>query len=107
MIDRFDFEQDIYQCWHIIDDLKQLTEMVLDRDASTDDIANVLFGLQALYDDRFQQLVESFECILKLENTIATKYKKQKEMDEKLSKVDPISSGRSASNPFADAPPRG
>jgi hypothetical protein len=77
MKDKFDFEQDIYQCWHIIDDLKQLTEMVLDRDASTDDIANVLFGLQALYDDRFQQLVESFECILKLENTIATKYKEQ------------------------------
>jgi len=107
MKDRFDFEQDIYQCWHIIDDLKQLTEMVLDRAASTDDIANVLLGLQTLYDDRFEQLMENLEYILKLENTIATKYKKQKEMDEKLSKVDPISSGRSASNPFADAPPRG
>ena len=77
-----DFEQDIYQCWHIIDDLKQLTEMVLDRDASTDDIANVLLGLQALYDDRFEQLLESLEYILKLENTIA-KYTEQKEMDEK------------------------
>ena len=76
-----DFEQDIYQCWHIIDDLKQLTEMVLDRDASTDDIANVLLGLQTLYDDRFEQLLESFEYILKLENTIA-KYTEQKEMDE-------------------------
>ena len=107
MKDRFDFEQDIYQCWHIIDDLKQLTEMVLDRAASTDDIANVLLGLQTLYDDRFERLMENLEYILKLENTIATKYKKQKEMDEKLSKVDPISSGRSASNPFADAPPRG
>ena len=76
-----DFEQDIYQCWHIIDDLKQLTEMVLDRDASTDDIANVLLGLQSLYDDRFEQLLESLEYILKLENTIA-KYTEQKEMDE-------------------------
>ena len=101
MKDRFDFEQDIYQCWHIIDDLKQLTEMVLDRDASTDDIANILLGLQTLYDDRFEQLMESLEYILKLENTIA-KYKKQKEMDEKLSKVDPISSGRSASYALAD-----
>ena len=62
--------------------------MVLDRDASTDDIANILLGLQTLYDDRFEQLMESLEYILKLENTIA-KYKKQKEMDEKLSKVDP------------------
>ena len=81
MKDRSDFEQDIYQCWHIIDDLKQLTEMVLDRDASTDDIANVLLGLQALYDDRFEQLLESLEYILKLENIIA-KYTEQKEMDE-------------------------
>ena len=81
MVDRLDFEQDIYQCWHIIDDLKQLTEMVLDRDASTDDIANVLLGLQALYDDRFEQLLKSLEYILKLENTIA-KYTEQKEMDE-------------------------
>ena len=76
-----DFEQDIYQCWHIIDDLNQLTEMVLDRDASTDDIANILLGLQTLYDDRFEQLLKSLEYILKLENTIA-KYTEQKEMDE-------------------------
>ena len=81
MVDRLDFEQDIYQCWHIIDDLKQLTEMVLDRDASTDDIANILLGLQTLYDDRFEQLLKSLEYILKLENTIA-KYTEQKEMDE-------------------------
>ena len=81
MVDRLDFEQDIYQCWHIIDDLNQLTEMVLDRDASTDDIANILLGLQTLYDDRFEQLLKSLEYILKLENTIA-KYTEQKEMDE-------------------------
>jgi len=81
VIDKFGIEQDIYQCWHIIDDLKQLTEMVLDRDASTDDIANILLGLQTLYDDRFEQLLKSLEYILKLENTIA-KYTEQKEMDE-------------------------
>ena len=67
-------------------DLKLLYEMACDKDTSTedlhilkhtstDDIANVLLGLQTLYDDRFQQLMESFECILKL-------YKEQKEMDE-------------------------
>ena len=67
MKDRFDFEQDIFKCWHIVDDLKQLTEMVLDRDASTDDIANVLIGLQALYDDRFEQLMENFESLLNVD----------------------------------------
>ena len=82
MKDRFDFEQDIFKCWQITDDIKQLYEMILDRDASTDNIANVLLGLQTLYDDRFEQLLESLEYILKLENTIA-KYTEQKEMDEK------------------------
>ena len=81
MKDRFDFEQDIFECWHVVNDIKQLYEMASDRGASTEDIANVLLGLQALYDDRFEQLLESLEYILKLENTIA-KYTEQKEMDE-------------------------
>ena len=83
MKDKFDFEQDIYQCWHIIDDLKQLTEMVLDRDASTDDIANVLLGLQTLYDDRFKQLVENFESLLNVDgfSTFVEK-DKYKEMEK-------------------------
>ena len=83
--DRFDFEQDIFECWHVVNDIKQLYEMVArDRNKTPDDIANVLLGLQTLYDDRFQQLMESLECILKLENTIASKDKEQKEMEEKL-----------------------
>ena len=67
MKDRFHFEEDIYKCWHIVDDLKQLTEMVVDRDASTDDIANVLLGLHTLYDDRFEQLMENFESLLNVD----------------------------------------
>jgi len=65
--DRFHFEEDIYICWHIVDDLKQLTEMVVDRDISTDDIANVLLGLHTLYDDRFEQLMENFESLLNVD----------------------------------------
>ena len=67
MKDRFHFEEDIYKCWHIVDDLKQLTEMVVDRDISTDDIANVLLGLHTLYDDRFKQLMENFESLLNVD----------------------------------------
>ena len=70
MKDRFDFEQDIFKCWHIVDDLKQLTEMVGDRDASTDDIANVLLGMQTLYDDRFSQLMTNFEQLLTVNGDI-------------------------------------
>ena len=68
--DRFDFEQDIFNCWHIVNDIKQLYEMVSDRDTSTDDIANVLLGMQTLYDDRFSQLMTNFEQLLTVNGDI-------------------------------------
>ena len=63
-MDRFDVEQNIMDCWHLVDDIKHLTEMVLDRDASTDDIANILIGMQTLYNDRFDKLMNSFEEVV-------------------------------------------
>ena len=64
MLDRFDFEQDMMNCWHVVDDIKQLTAMVTDRNASTDNIADVLLGLQVLYNDRFTQLLDGFETLV-------------------------------------------
>jgi uncharacterized protein YPO0396 len=61
---RIDFKQDIFNCWHVVDDIKHLTEMISDRGASTDDITNVLIGMQTLYDDRFRELVASFEYLI-------------------------------------------
>ena len=37
---------------------QQLYNMCWDRNKSPDDIANVLLGLQTLYDDRFSQFME-------------------------------------------------
>ena len=69
--DRFDFEQDIFECWHIIDDLKQLHSMVCENeDISKDDIANVLGGMFTLYDDRFRQLMVSFENLIKVGDSL-------------------------------------
>ncbi len=64
MNDRFDFEQNIMACWHIVDDIDQLLEMIMDRDASKDNIANVLAGLSVLYGDRFTKLHDNFEKLL-------------------------------------------
>ena len=64
MKDRFDFEQDIFECWHVVSDIKQLYEMASDRGASKEDIANVLLGLHTMYEDRFHQLMTSFENLL-------------------------------------------
>ena len=69
--DRFDFEQDIFECWHIIDDLKQLHSMVCENeDISKDDIANVLGGMFTLYDDRFRQLMVGFENLIKVGDSL-------------------------------------
>ena len=87
MKDRFHFEEDIYICWHIVDDLKQLTEMVVDRDISTDDIANVLLGLHTLYDDRFEQLMENFESLLNVDGFSANV---EKDKYEEMEMVDRI-----------------
>ena len=62
--DRFDFEQDIMACWNIVDDIDQLVEMILDRDASKDSITNVLAGLSVLYGDRFTKLMSNFEKLI-------------------------------------------
>ena len=63
MTDKFDFEEDMMNCWHVVDDIKQLAAMVSDRNASRDNIANVLLGLQVLYNDRFTQLMAGFEAV--------------------------------------------
>jgi len=64
IVDRFDLEQDIFKCWHLVDDIDQLTEMIMDRDASKDTISNVLIGLSVLYGDRFQKLMDNFEELI-------------------------------------------
>ena len=68
--DRFDFEQDIFECWHVVSDIKQLYEMVSDKGASKEDIANVLLGLHTMYEDRFHRLMDSFENLIKVGDSL-------------------------------------
>lgn len=62
--DRFDFEQQIMKCWNVCDDLDELYEGVLERDMTTDEIANVVLGLKQLYSLKFQTLMEGFEGVI-------------------------------------------
>ena len=71
--DRFDFEQDIFECWHVVSDIKQLYEMASDssvsnRGVSKEDIANILLGLHTMYEDRFHRLMDSFENLIKVDS---------------------------------------
>ena len=64
--DRFDLEQDIHQCWYIVDDINMLMEYILDNPKFTmppeteDVLANKLLGLKELYEMRFDRLWNTF-----------------------------------------------
>jgi len=57
----YDLEQQIMECWHITDDIKILSEEVIEGDLSKDQITNVLIGLEQLYALRFNKLFRTYE----------------------------------------------
>lgn len=61
----FDLEQEIMNVWHVIDDIKLLNENVMEKDMSTDDIANALLGLENIYNMRFEKVLNTFEDVFK------------------------------------------
>lgn len=65
MTDRFDLEQQILECWNITSELDLLTEAILEKDISRDDIANILFGLSGLYELKFDKAFNTFEQLIK------------------------------------------
>lgn len=65
MTTTFDLEQNIMNCWSVVDDLEVLNEAVLERDLKPDDISNILMGLKGLYHLKFEILFETFEKALK------------------------------------------
>ena len=70
--DRFDLEDDINSCWNITTDVKELAERLLDghpnvSDLTDDELANILIGLNSLYNMKFQRLFDTFCQVLKLD----------------------------------------
>lgn len=70
MSKQFDLEQSIHGCWNIIEDLKTLQRGVVDKRISDDDTANILIGIEKLYQLKFEQCFETFEDFLKEYYTI-------------------------------------
>jgi len=64
MKDRFDLEQEILDCWHVVDDIDMLLEAVLDKEISTDQISNVLLGMKEIYQLKFNRTFETFEALV-------------------------------------------
>ena len=66
-INRFDLEQEIMNCWQIVDDLKTLTKRYMNgaTPMTEDEVTNVLIGLEHLYQMKFEQCFETFELCIK------------------------------------------
>jgi regulator of replication initiation timing len=62
--DRFDFEQQIMDCWRITDDIKEASEALIDGDLNTDETSNILIGLRQLYELKFNKLWDMFEGVI-------------------------------------------
>lgn len=70
MSDRFDLEQQIFECWKIVDDIKLLDKNVLEGKVeggslTQDEISNYLLGLESIYDLKFQQMFATFCDLIK------------------------------------------
>ena len=65
MTNRFDFEQQITNCWSVCEDIDALYKQFGLREMSQDEIQNCLLGLKTLYQMKFEQLFAMFEDMIK------------------------------------------
>jgi len=62
MKNRFDLEQEIMNCWGVVDDINLVYHA---HGEASDELANVLLGLETLYKLKFQKLFSTFEDCVK------------------------------------------
>lgn len=63
MSDRFEFENLLYKCWHIIDDIDTVinfTDSIELAAADKDKLQNMLVGINTVYDQRFNDMMNMF-----------------------------------------------
>lgn len=66
--DRFEFEQQIMECWNVTSDIKTVAKYLMDAPLETgreDKIANMLIGIEALYHAKFEELFRQFEEMIR------------------------------------------
>ena len=61
---RFDLEQEILGCWNLVDEVKLVSDSVMDRELDQDTIANILTGLNQLYQIKFENMFNTFEDLI-------------------------------------------
>ena len=68
----FDLEQEIMQCWHVVDDIDTVTTWFVDDPQWAgmdpklcDAIMNKYFAIKEIYDLKFDKLFKTFEDVCK------------------------------------------
>ncbi len=64
MNDRFDLEEQIMDCWGVVDDIKTVYSSGDNREVSEDEMMNALVGLQTIYQMKFEKLYQTFELMV-------------------------------------------
>ena len=66
--DRFEFEQQIMECWNVTTDIRVVSEYLMDaplEEGREDKIANMMMGIEALYEAKFDKLFQQFEQLVR------------------------------------------
>ncbi len=73
MIDLYELEPHIMDCWSVCNDLESVFKQVGDgeRVPTEDEMMNVLIGINQLYQWKFEQLFFKYEQILREQRGIA------------------------------------
>ena len=68
---RFDVEKDIMSAWNVIEDIKFISELILEDDdfidmpsKQKDKLTNMLIGMEHLYNYRFNKLFDDYTKLL-------------------------------------------
>jgi hypothetical protein len=64
MSNRFDFEQQIMQCWGVVEDIDTLYETMMEQDVPKEHIINALLGMKHLYNMKFDRMFQTFEILI-------------------------------------------
>lgn len=52
--DRFTLEQNIMNCWNVVDDIKSLNKKYSNNGMTEDEVQNYLLGLETIYQVKFE-----------------------------------------------------
>lgn len=70
MIDRFDLEQDIMECWNVTKDLENILDFISISDMSRLEnqkkLQIIVAGLKELYEIKFNKTFDCFEKFIKV-----------------------------------------